>query len=358
MPIGETHLPTARLVLSALLSGGQTPGPGKQLSFKKRHYIVFVSRDADGSLHKVPVPMHYAYIFMAAAVVGLFTVTGLAGSYSRMLIKTARFDQLRLERDSSRDHNAKLEQVLAEKNVQLGSLGSLAGEVSALYGLTASKLSLPGRVKAAGKKGAQSAAVAAPLNDDSYFKSVDTFYALRSTAMSGVVMRPLSSGSGTLSGFDHLQGLGMDESLSLDAPSLWPVMGPITSGFGERQDPIIGNGEGEFHRGIDIGASDGTPVRATADGMVLSAGMESGYGREITLDHGHGLKTLYGHLSGFNCMPGQQVLRGQVIGYVGHSGRVTGAHLHYEVRIRNTAVNPHKYLQVTMADLGGVSSGL
>jgi murein DD-endopeptidase MepM/ murein hydrolase activator NlpD len=189
------------------------------------------------------------------------------------------------------------------------------------------------------------AAAAAPLTDDSYFKSVDTFYALRSTAMSGVVMRPLP-------------GFGGDVSESLDAPSLWPVMGPITSGFGEREDPILGNGEGEFHTGIDIGAPDGTPVRATADGIVISAGLGNGYGREITIDHGHGLKTLYGHLSGFNCMEGQQVLRGQVIGYVGHTGRTTGRNLHYEVRIQNTPVNPHKYLQVTMADLGGAASGL
>jgi len=330
------------------------------LSLKKRHYIVFVSRDADGGLHKVPVPMHYAYIFMAAAVVGLFTVTGLAGSYSRMLIKTASFNQLRQERDTSRVHNAKLEKALEEKSVQVASLGSLASEVSALYGLTASKLSLPaGRVKAAGKEATKSIAVstAVPLIDDSYYKSVDTFYALRTTAMSGVALRPLPGGLDSLNGFDHLSGFD-DLSVSLDAPSLWPVMGPITSAFGEREDPILGNGEGEFHTGVDIGAANGTPVRATADGTVMSAAMENGYGREITIDHGHGLKTLYGHLSGFNCMPGQQVLRGQVIGYVGHSGRTTGAHLHYEVRIQNTPVNPHKYLQVTLAELGGIASGL
>jgi len=329
------------------------------LSLKKRHYVVFVSRDADGGLHKVPVPMHYAYIFMAAAVIGMFTITGLAGSYSRMLIKTASFNQLRQERDSSRVHNAKLEKALEESRVQTASLGSLASEVSALYGLTASKLALPGRVKAAGKEEPKSiaAATAAPLADDSYYKSVDTFYALRTTAMSGAALRPLPGGPNSLNGFDHLSGFG-ELNANLDAPSLWPVMGPITSAFGEREDPILGNGEGEFHTGVDIGATNGTPVRATADGTVMSAAMENGYGREITIDHGHGLKTLYGHLSGFNCMPGQQVLRGQVIGYVGHSGRVTGAHLHYEVRIQNTPVNPHKYLQVTLAQLGGETVGL
>jgi murein DD-endopeptidase MepM/ murein hydrolase activator NlpD len=129
-------------------------------------------------------------------------------------------------------------------------------------------------------------------------------------------------------------------------------MGPITSSFGEREDPVLGNGEGEFHTGIDIGAPNGVPVRATGDGVVVKASMGSGYGREVIIDHGHGVETLYGHMSGFACIEGQTVVRGQVIGYVGHSGRTTGPHLHYEVRIHNTPVNPHKYMRTTMADLG------
>jgi murein DD-endopeptidase MepM/ murein hydrolase activator NlpD len=80
--------------------------------------------------------------------------------------------------------------------------------------------------------------------------------------------------------------------------------------------------------------------------------MENGYGRAVVIDHGHGVETLYGHMSGFAVMAGQTVTRGQVIGYVGHSGRVTGSHLHYEVRIHRTPVNPHKYLRTTLAELG------
>jgi murein DD-endopeptidase MepM/ murein hydrolase activator NlpD len=133
-------------------------------------------------------------------------------------------------------------------------------------------------------------------------------------------------------------------------------MGPITSGFGQREDPVLGNGEGEFHAGVDISSPNGTPVRATADGLVVTAGFENGYGREIILDHGHGLKTCYGHLSGFNVLAGQSVVRGEIIGYVGHSGRTTGYHLHYEVRINNTPVNPHKYLRTTLADLNAANN--
>ena len=327
---------------------------------KKRYYILFVSSDDNGSLKKVPVPIHYAYAFVAAAVVGLFTITGLAGSYSRMLIKTSRFNQVRQDRDLARADNAHLAKALHEKDIQAASLGSLASEVSALYGLTASKLSLAHSPKSAGKAAGASVATA-PLaaganpdgtfTDESYFKSLDTFYALRTSAMNGTESRTLAG-----SNFGHVSLLGsLTPSVSdagLDVPTLWPIMGPITSSFGQREDPVLGNGEGEFHKGLDIGAVDGTPIHATADATVKVAGMVNGYGREVVLDHGHDLETCYGHMSAFAVSAGDTVVRGQVIGYVGHSGRVTGSHLHYEVRIRNTPVNPHKYLQMTLAQAG------
>ena len=88
-------------------------------------------------------------------------------------------------------------------------------------------------------------------------------------------------------------------------------------------------------------------MRAAADGDVTEAAMNAGYGREVVLDHGHDVLTLYGHLSAIAVFPGQHVTRGQVIGYVGQSGRATGPHLHYEVRVHNVPVNPHKYLRTT-----------
>ncbi len=340
------------------------------MRLKKRYYIMFVSRDEDGNLNKVPVPLQYAYMFVAAAAIGMFTITGLAGSYSRMLIKTARFNQLRQDHNALQKDYAHLEKAAHEKDVEAASLGSLASEISALYGLTTSKLALP-MGKMTGRSGrAHSAAVAeavattpladntASMNDDSYYKSVDAFYALRSSAMSGAATRALSTFSSPhYSSTDPFGFTGMnnDEDASSYAPSLWPVMGPITSSFGQREDPVLGNGEGEFHKGIDISAPNGVEIRATGDGVVKSAAVANGYGREVIIDHGHGVETCYGHMSGFAVMPGQTVVRGQVIGYVGHSGRVTGSHVHYEVRIRNTPVNPHKYLRMTMADLGGES---
>src|SRR5580765_7928274 len=324
---------------------------------------MFVSRDEDGNLNKVPVPLHYAYLFVAAAVIGMFTITGLAGSYSRMLIKTARFNQLRQDHNALRKDYAHLEEAARQKDIQAASLGSLANEVSALYGLTASKLAMPvGRLtgKASRKHGEAVAeavekaplAETASLTDDSYYKSLDAFYSLRNQAMNGSMTRALALPHPGFTSATLFGGLSLGEDAAAVAPTLWPVMGPITSSFGQREDPILGNGEGEFHKGIDISAANGVPIRATGDGVVKSAGMENGYGRTVVLDHGHGVETLYGHMSGFAVMAGQTVVRGQVIGYVGHSGRVTGSHLHYEVRIRSTPVNPHKYLRVTLAELG------
>jgi murein DD-endopeptidase MepM/ murein hydrolase activator NlpD len=108
---------------------------------------------------------------------------------------------------------------------------------------------------------------------------------------------------------------------------------------------------------VDISCHYGQPVLAPSDGVVTYAGPYNGYGRMIQMDHGNGITTRYGHLSGFTVAGGQTVRRGQVIGYVGLSGRSTGPHLHYEVRIHDTPVNPHKFLRSTTIRPGGIPAG-
>jgi murein DD-endopeptidase MepM/ murein hydrolase activator NlpD len=125
-------------------------------------------------------------------------------------------------------------------------------------------------------------------------------------------------------------------------PSTAPVRGLLTDGFGGRSDPFTG--EPGQHGGIDISSAVGQPVRAPADGIIVKAEWENGYGNVVYISHGYGYSTRYGHLSGFASRPGQRIKRGDVIGFVGSTGRSTGPHLHYEVRLNNHAVNPLEYI--------------
>ncbi len=158
-------------------------GPDRTYTMRKR-YIVYVTRGEKGDTDRVSIPMRYVYVFVASAMVGLFTIAGLAGSYGRALAKAESVNRLRDQLAMSRSDYQHLEQKAHERDVQAASLGSLASEVSAIYGLTAGKVTLVhGHALRAGKSAAADAAKA-PLkdetafNDDSYYKSLDTFYAL------------------------------------------------------------------------------------------------------------------------------------------------------------------------------------
>src|ERR1700677_2763321 len=107
---------------------------------RKRYYILFVARDEDGRIRKIPLPLHYAYGFVAAALVGTFTIVGLAGSYTRMLLKTESFNQIRQERETLRKNYKQMAEVAHQRDIQVASFGALASEVTAIYGLKQTKL--------------------------------------------------------------------------------------------------------------------------------------------------------------------------------------------------------------------------
>ena len=317
---------------------------------RKRYYILFVARDDDGRIRKIPLPLHYVYGFVAAALVGAFTIVGLAGSYTRMLLKTESYNQVRQDRENLRKDYKQMAQIARDRDVQVASLGALASEVTALYGLKRNKLtaSQPATASAAAAEPTPSSlALTDDVSQQDVKLSVEQFYALRSVALSGQVSRALEGGLSPTFAGDWME--------LADAPSIWPLEGRVASTFGQRLDPF--NGEGAFHAGIDIDAPYGAPVRATADGDVVTAAVSGGYGREIVVDHGHDVLTVYGHLSDIAVLPGQHVIRGQVIGYVGQSGRATGPHLHYEVRVHKVPVNPHKYLRSTFEQVSGMDGG-
>src|SRR5437016_5344268 len=301
---------------------------------QKRFYILFVARGDDGQLRKISIPVHYLYVFVVGAAIGFLSLTGIASSYTRMLLKVSRYNQLRTEKDQLKDNYSRLEQVAKERDVQVASLGSLASEVSALYGLK----SQPTLVTATSEQ----------IQDADVTSSLDQLHALRTSALTGAKMVGLTMGL-------TRNATTADWIRANSAPNLWPVEGQVTGSFGERIDPF--NGEGAFHSGVDIGGSYGHPVIAPAGGVVTYADFQGGYGKMVMIDHGHGISTRYGHLSGYAVTSGQHVNRGDVIGYVGLSGRSTGPHLHYEVRINDTPVNPYKYLRMTVAHSGGFTPG-
>ncbi len=139
--------------------------------------------------------------------------------------------------------------------------------------------------------------------------------------------------------------LDKQRSILAATPSIWPVKGWITSGFGARASPLTG--EPGRHMGVDIANEVDTPIRSTADGIVTYSGWEAGYGRLVVIEHGYGYSTRYGHLARIAVKVGDEVKRGQVIAYMGSTGRSTGSHLHYEVRIHGMPVDPEKYLPKT-----------
>jgi len=313
----------------------RAPITNSEVTLQKRFYILFVARGDDGQLRKIPVPARYLYVFVVGVAVSVLSLTGIAHSYLRMLLKVSRFNELRIQRDQLTDRYSRLEKVANEKDIQVASLGSLASEVSSLYGLKSD--SILTQDMSTPKSG-----------DTDVSSSIARLSALKSTALSGAATTGISLGlTQNVTPADWVR--------ANSAPNLWPVEGSVTGSFGERIDPF--NGEGAFHSGVDISSTYGQAIVAPADGVVKFADFMGGYGRAIILDHGHGITTRYGHLSTFAVIAGQRVQRGDTIGYVGLSGRSTGPHLHYEVRINETPVNPHKYLRLTVARAGGFSAG-
>lgn len=288
---------------------------------KGKSYTFFIASNASGGMRRIRIPFYVLHSLTVLALVGGMTIVAGMGSYSRMLWKATNYNSLRRDQDNLKHQFVQLQTQVKDTNQRLSSLQSLAGEVAVAYGINRFRqtpFALP-----------ESAAEP----DEQFEQSVDEF----SYLANHVSLTNVSTNSMRLLPAAQFTSLGI-------VPTLWPIVGEITGHFGERLDPF--SGEGAFHSGMDIASHYGDLVRATADGVVSEAGGErSGYGRLIVIDHGFGVSTWYGHLSAFKTQVGMHVKAGEVIGLEGKSGRSTGPHLHYEVRIYNTPVNPWRYLK-------------
>jgi len=292
---------------------------------KKKFYAFLIFPGAHGRLHKIQLPFYIVHMLLALSAVGIMTVAALANSYARMLLKVSNYNNVRSEREALKNQYRTLESAVTSTNAKLDSLQSLATEVALTYGFSDERRPrFPSAVLALATQ--TNASV-----DSSFRASLYAFNLIRRASLDP-------------DGNDLGKGMFSNPLIARTAvPSIWPVRGQITAGFGQRMDPF--SGEDAFHNGIDISVPFGTRVEAAADGIVLEAGPESGYGNEILIDHGYGFITKYGHLSRIFVVVGQVLQRGQVIGAVGMTGKTTGPHLHYEVHVKDTPVNPTKYLR-------------
>ena len=272
-------------------------------------------KPADKAARRVHISYRSLSLLFVALSIGVAGAFALGSNYVHMSWKASRYNKLAADFDRLRNRYQELQRISRQHSQQMASLETLASEVSVAYGLNE-----PAQTKATNSL--------ASLVDNPIVptvkESIQEFNFLKSASYGGIYRR--SSYQWQF----HKQ------------PSLWPMNGVVTSSFGSRSDPF--SGEGVFHTGMDLSAPTGTPVHVTADGVVTSAGWAGGYGKLVVVDHGNGLQTYYAHLSRFAVMAGEEVHSGQTIAYSGSTGRSTGPHMHYEVRLAGTPVNPYRYM--------------
>jgi murein DD-endopeptidase MepM/ murein hydrolase activator NlpD len=278
---------------------------------KQDYFILVLAHSLHGRLQRIHITHRIVYSALGAVGVLLLMMFGVVGSYARMALKVANYNSLQHEAQLMRERYDNLQKKVKQTNEQLASLQLLADEVGTAYGM---KKQIAGSPDLIGE---------APLVP-TLGQSLAEYSYLRTTNVAGRSRNIFARADANL------------------LPAGWPIMGRLMDGFGHRMDPF--SGEGAMHTGVDISAPMGTPIKATADGIVMYANWNAGYGRCVIVDHGNGYQTLYGHMSHIDVVDGQEIRQGEVVGLVGSSGRSTGTHVHYEVRVHSTPVNPYRFL--------------
>jgi murein DD-endopeptidase MepM/ murein hydrolase activator NlpD len=278
---------------------------------KQDYFVIVLAHSLHGRLRRIHITHRFVYGALGGIAGLMLLMFGVAGSYARMVLKVANYNSLQHEAQVLRERYENLQKKVKQTNEQLASLQLLADEVENAYGM---------KKRIEGSADLISEAPLVPT----LRQTLQEYNYLRTTNIAGRSRNLFARADTNL------------------LPSGWPVTGRLMDGFGHRMDPF--SGEGAMHTGVDISAPIGTPIKATADGIVIYANWNSGYGRCVIVDHGNGYQTLYGHLSRIDVIDGQEMRTGEAVGLVGSSGRSTGSHLHYEVRVHSTPVNPYRFL--------------
>jgi len=288
----------------------------------RKFYTCIIVPNASQQLHKLRVPHRALYLLAAIGLLSFFGVVGLGFHYVGMTAKVG--DMKILE-----EENATLKVDTQQLRLETAQLTQKVTELET-----------------------EAEAISKAIQDDPLLRKLG---GVRPSVGGSTANIPTSELSSTVDGSLDALRERMDDLVReyqyLDdktkrmrsTPTIWPLVGRIGSHFGGRLDPFTG--DADTHLGIDISAPRGAPIKATADGIVHFARRASEYGNLVVLEHPNGFTTRYGHLSAFKVTEDQTVRKGDIIGYVGMTGRATAPHLHYEVRLNDRPVNPRPYLR-------------
>ncbi len=289
---------------------------------RRRDFTIIVARVSNVPARKFSIPESLLVTSLVAVSVLLVAFVLSALHYHQMWSRSQDHANLKAEVDTLRKQNESFRISAKQLTDRISSIEVAAQKLRIVSGLDQDGL---------GGVGGPTAAGDAVLRLDekslsSHFKSLDR----KSITLRDELRK--------------LQEYYKDRNILLAAtPSVMPVRGYPSDRFGMRSDPFTG--ERDFHPGIDISAPQGNKVVATADGTVTFSGRKVGYGKVVILDHRFGIATRYGHLARFVVSAGQRVRKGDIIGYVGQTGRATGPHVHYEVRLNGSPLDPLRFFQ-------------
>ena len=297
---------------------------------KARQFTVLLARSDGRRIAHLAVPGWVAAVTLGGLAVGIALMATSVGSmYRDYQALRAQRDSLSLLLPRAFDQQAVLDAYQAQVRAlrsEIAGWRQIHARILAPFGPDAGMTS-----RTAGIGGATPTAPS-PLDTD-----VDRADVKEDLARLAGLVRDEGDSLRNLEGF-----LGRAGKVLASLPSRWPVRGPLNSDFGRRNSPWAPSLE--FHSGIDIGATIGTPVKAPAPGIVVFAGRQPEYGVTVVIDHGNDTKSLYGHLSRLNVTAEQRVQRGDLVALTGNTGRSSGPHLHYEIQVHGQAVNPNTYL--------------
>lgn len=291
---------------------------------RDRSFTVIVAPNSPGRVRQFRISMRRIYgILFCAIILSLLTSYGVF-TYFHLVAKLVDFESVLARHNALKEQNLQFRDKTRQLDEKLSQIEMITRNIGRLTGIA------PDMVRSA-TGGIGGFATGSQAARDLEAENL------------GHLNDLIQKSGGVQQEVIQLKDIALEQNLYLSSlPTMWPVVGYISSEFGYRPDPI--SGRREMHDGLDISAPYGTKVIAPADGAVLFSGAQRGYGYVVIIAHKYGISTRYAHLSAMNVRVGQRIRKNDIIGYVGSTGKATGPHLHFEVRVESRPVNPLRFL--------------